>query len=115
MSRSLAKPIIDGVVSAFHAYKGSDIEVLSQRLANKLNTTPYIIADLLCRRDRAILGERQVVSPLNRSNCVKNRSNCVKWDPADDLCLAAEIIAQPYSGKDWLISGKLYEILYKDL
>ncbi len=104
---SLTKPIIDGVVSAFHAYKGNDVEVLSQRLANKLNKKPDTIADLLCRRDRAILGERQVVR--------LHGSDGVKWDPADDLCLAAEIFAQPYSGKDWLISGKLYEILYKDL
>jgi hypothetical protein len=104
---SLTKPIIDGVVSAFHAYKGNDVEVLSQRLADKLNKKTDTIADLLLRKDRAIFGERQVVRP--------HGSDGVKWDPADDLCLAAEIFAQPYSGKDWLISGKLYEILYKDL
>ncbi len=29
-----------------------------------------------------------------------------------DLCLAAELFLQPHVGKEWLLSGKLYEILY---
>jgi len=38
----------------------------------------------------------------------------IKWDPADDLCLAAELFVQPYPAKDWLISGKLFEIEYRE-
>ena len=102
---SLVKPIIDGVISAFHAYRGSQVEWIGQRLGTELGQTPHEIADLLQQPDQAILGGRQVVYPFR---------NSYKWDPADDLCLAAELFLQPHAGKDWLLSGKLYEIQYRD-
>lgn len=100
----LIKPIIDGVVSALHAYRGTEIEQISRHLGLELGQTPAMIANLLQQPDRAPLGERQVV---------RTYRNSVKWDPADELCLAAELFLQPYTGKDWLLSGKLYEIQYR--
>lgn len=99
------KPIIDGIVSSFHAYQGSEVQQVSQRLGNELGQNPEVIAQMLVQQSRAILGVRQVVRPYR---------NHIKWDPADDLCLAAELFSQPHSAKDWLISGKLFEIKYKE-
>ncbi len=99
----LMKPIIDGVVSAFHAYRGAEMEQVSQWLGAELGQAPSEIVDLLQKPDQAVLGGRRVVYPFR---------NAYKWDPADDLCLAAELFLQPYTGKDWLLSGKLFEIEY---
>ena len=101
----LMKPVIDGVVSAFHAYRGAEIERISQWLGAELSQAPNEIADLLQQADRAVLGGRRVMHPFR---------NSYKWDPADDLCLAAELFLQPHAGKDWLLSGKLYEIQYRE-
>ncbi len=99
------KPIIDGLVSGFHAYQGSEVQQVSQCLGNELGQNPEEIAHMLLQQSRAILGVRQVVRPYR---------NYIKWDPADDLCLAAELFAQPHPAKDWLISGKLFEIEYRE-
>lgn len=101
----LMKPVIDGVVSAFHAYRGAEIERISQWLGTELGRAPHEIADLLQHPGQAVLGERRVVYPY--------RNSC-KWDPADELCLAAELFLQPRTGKDWLMSGKLYELQYRE-
>ncbi len=101
----LIKPIIDGVVSAFHVYRGAEIERISQWLGAELSQAPNEIADLLQQPDQAVLGGRRVVYPFR---------NFYKWDPADDLCLAAELFLQAHAGKDWLLSGKLYELQYRE-
>jgi hypothetical protein len=101
---NLTKPLIDGIVSSFHVHTGENTESLSQRLGSHLSKKASIVTELLCHSDRAILGARQVVRPYRSG---------IKWDPADDHCLATEIFAQAYPDKDWLISGKLFEITYK--
>ena len=79
------------------------MEQVSQWLGAELGQAPSEIVDLLQKPDQAVLGGRRVVYPFR---------NAYKWDPADDLCLAAELFLQPYTGKDWLLSGKLFEIEY---
>jgi hypothetical protein len=101
--RTLMKPIIDGVVSTFHTYSGAEIKWISQRLGTELSHSPDEIRDLLQRQNQAALGTRRLVYPLG---------NSYKWNPADDICFAAELFLQLHEGEGWLLSGNLYEIQY---
>jgi len=102
---NLVKPLLDGIISSFHAHNRENIEILSQRIGVSLGQNPDDIAKLLCRKDRAILGQRQLVW-LRKSG--------VQWNPSDDCCLAFEVVVQTHKDKDWLISGSLFEIDYMD-
>ncbi len=102
---SLIKPIIDGVVSAFHMYRGPEIGRISQWLEVEPGQTPDAIANLLQQPEQAVLGERRLLYSFR---------NGFKWNPADDLCLAAELFLHTHAGKDWQLSGELFEIEYKE-
>jgi hypothetical protein len=102
---NVVKPIIDGLVSSFHAYQGTEVDQISQCLGDELRQDPEVISHMLLQQNRAILGVRQMVQPYR---------NHIKWNPADDQCLAAELLVQPHPVKDWQISGKLFEIEYRE-
>ncbi len=98
---SLMKPVIDGLVAIFHVHDGQNIKQISQRIGSRLGKNPNSIEEFLSRKDRAILGRRQLVWL---------RSSGVQWNPADDYCLATELLVNSHSGSQWLISGTLFEI-----
>ncbi len=102
---SLIKPLLDGLIASFHTYNGESIVQVSQNIGKVLGKHPSTIAELLCRPDQAILGNRSLVWV---------RDNGVQWNPGDDLCLAAELLIRPYVGPTWLISGTLFQIEYLD-
>jgi hypothetical protein len=98
----LLKPLIDGVVCAFHAHDGSDMGSIGQRLAIQLGVeAPNIIA-LLQSSERAVLGRRRLLWPWREG---------LQWAPADDRCLAAEVLLRTHADPRWLCSGVLFEIL----
>jgi len=94
------KPLIDGLVSSFQAHDGEPDEV-SRRIAAELGIDRQTVASLLCRRDRALLGARQLVVL---------RAQGVMWQPNDHLLLAAEVRVHTHPGTQWLVSGALFEI-----
>ncbi len=98
---SLTKPLIDGLVAAFHVHDGQNVKQISQRIGDRLGVNPDTIERLLSRKERAILGRRQLVWL---------RSSGVQWNPADHYCLAAEVLADSHRSSQWLISGTLFEI-----
>ncbi len=95
------KPLLDGLIASFHAHNGQDLVLVSQRISQDIGQRPQMLADILCRRDRALLGTRRLVWPY--------RSN-VQWNPGDDLCLAAELRVKRQQGSQWTISGSVFEI-----
>ena len=97
----LMKPVIDGLVATFHTHDGQNMKQISQRIGDRLEKNPDAIEELLSRRDRAILGRRRLVWL---------RSSGVQWNPADNYCLATEVLVDSHSGSQWLISGTLFEI-----
>lgn len=60
--------------------------------------TPQAVADLLLDDSVAVLGQRRTVAPYREG---------VKWDPADDLCLAGEVLTTSATGAGWTVSGEL--------
>ena len=97
------KGIFDGVICAFQAH--TDTAVLPDvvaRLATVLPADPEEIEEHLLDQRRAVLGVvPRLVSPYRAG---------VKWDPADHLCVAGELLpAEPVDPR-WAIRGELVEL-----
>ncbi len=97
---NVLKPLIDGLISSFQAHDGESDEV-SRRVAAEIGIDPQTVASLLCRRDYALLGTRQLVVL---------RAQGVMWQPDDRLLLAGEVRVHTHPGTQWLVSGTLFEI-----
>jgi hypothetical protein len=99
----LLKGIFDGVISAFQAHTDTTVlpEVVA-RLATVLPADPVEIEALLLDRCLAVLG---VVPRL-----VSLREAGVQWNPADDRCVAGEMLAAEPVGPRWAIRGELVEL-----
>ena len=98
---SFLKPVLDGLISAFHRHDGSDIAEISQRLSLQTGTRASDVATLLDGRELAALGTRQLVRRF--------MSN-VQWNPRDDDCVACEVIVHPVPRERWSTSGALFEV-----
>lgn len=100
---NLVKGVVDGVVCAFHAH--TDVAVLPEvvrRLAATLPADPVEIEKHLLDQGRAVLG---VVSRL-----VYPYGAGVKWDPADNLCVAGELLPVNPVDRRWAIRGEIVEL-----
>lgn len=99
----LVKGIFDGVISALHAH--TDRTVLpdaATRLAKHLPAEPEEITKHLLDQRGAVLGARhRLVSPYREG---------VKWDPADHLCVAGELLSGEPAGPHWAIRGEVVEL-----
>jgi hypothetical protein len=99
----LVKGVFDGAISAFQApTDASDLPELTLRAARHISATPEVIASLFGRRDRAVLGA--VPGLLHR------RGVGVQWSPADDFCVAGELLAAPTCGSSWALRGEILEV-----
>ena len=95
---SLVKPLIDGLISAFHVHNGVDLEVVAERLGRQLSITPGRVARLLLDKQHEVLGERRLLWPWR---------DRVQWNPADDALVACELLIE--RGSEWVLSGSLAE------
>jgi len=97
---SVLKPLIDGVVAAFHRHDGSDLPELARRVGTPLGVDPVLAGQLLTGDDRSVLGQRRLVW---------RRAASVQWNPGDDHLLAARITAAAGSGpaRDWTVEGRI--------
>jgi hypothetical protein len=105
VSSELLKGIIDGVVCAFQAQIGTaDLDEVSARLARMLPADPAEIKELLLDQRSAVLG---VVPRL-----VYRFRKGVKWEPADHMCVAGELLAAKPEPRDqcWAIKGEIVEL-----
>jgi hypothetical protein len=99
----LVKGIFDGVISAFQAHTDTAVlPAVAARLATVLPADPVEIEELLLDRRRAVLG---VVPRL-----VSLRDVGVQWNPADDRCVAGELLAAEPVGPRWAIRGEVVEV-----
>lgn len=99
----LVKSIFDGVICAFQAHTDTAIppEVVA-RLATALPADPVEIEKLLLDQRRAVLGVvPRLVSPYRKG---------VKWDPADHLCVAGELLSAEPVDERWSIRGEVVEL-----
>jgi hypothetical protein len=99
----LVKGIFDGVICALQAH--TDTAVLPEvvaRLATVLPADPVKIEEHLLDQRRAVLGVvHRLVYPYGAG---------VKWDPADHLCVAGELLLAEPVGPRWAIRGGLVEL-----
>lgn len=97
------KGIFDGVVCAFQAH--TDTAVLPEvtaRLSKDIPLPPEMIEQRLLDQRHAVLG---VVPRL-----VYPYRNGVKWDPADHLCVAGELLPMEPVDDRWAIKGDIVEL-----
>lgn len=100
---NLVKGIFDGVICAFQAH--TDTAVLPDvvaRIATGLPADPVEIEEHLLDQRRAVLGVVQRLVYPYRAD--------VKWDPADHLCVAGELLPAEPVGRRWAIKGELVEL-----
>ena len=98
---SVMKPLIDGVIAAFHAHDGSDGAELAQRVADPLFLDQHEVRTLLDGSERAVLGRRRLLW---------RRGAGVQWNPGDDLLQAALLRATTNTGTGWSIAGRIVRL-----
>lgn len=99
----MVKPLLDAVVSALHVHDGRDLTELAGRLAEATAAEPAELERHLTDRSRAVLGVRRLLWAWRES---------VQWNPADSLCVAAEVLLEPRSDTagGWAHSGELLPV-----
>lgn len=81
------KPMLDGVIAAFHSHDGTALEDLAYRLSRVTALDPDKAAHWLVDAQHAALSQRRLLWPFRDG---------VQWNPADDLCVAARVeIGEP--------------------
>lgn len=98
---SVVKPLVDGLVAAFHTHDGSDLEELERRLSGALGEQASRVRARLLSSARAVLGRRRLLW---------KRADGVQWNPGDDRCRVARIRPLRDSGSTWRVSGTLFPV-----
>ena len=99
----LVKGIFDGVVSAFQAHGNtSGAAELAALVSRTLQTDLADIQTLLVGQRQAALG--------TQPRLLHRRGDGVQWSPADDLCVAGELLAEAPPVSTWAIKGKIVEL-----
>lgn len=99
---SIIKPLLDGIISAFHYHDGTNLSLVAGRLAKKLNLDCKIIVENLLDKNHAVLGVRNLLHPFGIG---------LQWNPADDLFVQIKVgINYCLSENNWNLSGKIYPV-----
>lgn len=102
---SVIKPLIDGIISAFHYHDSSNIDEVVFRLKPLINLPTKEIKQLLLTKNNCVLGARNLIQPYRKG---------VKWNPADDAFQIFKIsIESQQKNVDWAIDGEIFSISYK--
>jgi len=80
---SLAKPLFDGVVSAFQVHDGWRSIQIAHWLSRRLALTPDLLLGLLEESGQAVLGLTRLFD--------QTQAGRFKWAPDDDYCVAGEL------------------------
>lgn len=78
---SLFKPMIDGLISAFHYQNSVDQDVLNY-ITKKKHISDGVVLSQLSHKDYTFLGERNLISSYR---------NGIKWNPEDEKCTKVNI------------------------
>lgn len=97
----VCKPILDGIISAYHTCSADHLEEASLRIATLLGKDEHEIRDLLQQEQGTFMGKTKLVS-LTKSG--------VQWNPADDQFLQVELKAHRTQNSNWTIDGEIYTL-----
>jgi hypothetical protein len=96
---SIIKPLLDGLVSAFHSHDGTHLNHVAEVLAASLREPVDAIRSALADPGWGILGVRRLLWP---------RAGRVQWNPADERLVDVRIRLE--RGNRPAFSGRLIEI-----
>lgn len=97
---SFIKPLLDGLLSAFHSHDGSNLAILLERhLTHFQSVPPETIRQWLLNKEHSVLGRRRLLQPFKAG---------IKWSPADDRLVLIRINIQSPSDETTKISGTLH-------
>jgi hypothetical protein len=85
---AIIKPLLDGIISAFHSYQGNNLDEVSRRLALNLAVKSDYVSARLQDTRFAILGSRCLLHPFQ---------NNVQWNPADDKCVVIKLLCTQHN------------------
>lgn len=95
--------LIYGIISGFHLHDGSNMDYVSEKLSGYLNRDQRSIQARLSADRLNVLGKRVLVSPYR---------SCIKWNPADERVLYAEILIDDTNTTDlWYHEGQIYSLV----
>jgi hypothetical protein len=92
--------LVKGVVDARCAW--NNLVELATRLARVIPASPEEIQALLANEDNAVLGAVPRLLHI--------RGAGVQWAPADDMCLAGELLAAKGTTDSWTLKGSIVEL-----
>lgn len=100
---TIIKPIVDGVVSAFHFHDniGALTPVNLGRLAEDCGRSTAWVAGRLHAQERALLGGRELI---------RQRTVGPQWNPADEYCVWLEVLIDRDADGSPTMSGAIHEV-----
>lgn len=97
----LIKPLLDGVISAFHSHHEPKGLPPERRLVTTDGSLRREWTDGLADARWAALGPRRLVATFGTSG--------VRWNPADDYCVAAEVVLKDQATRfGWTLDARLH-------
>ena len=96
---SLMKPMLDGIISAFH-FETSPERKAIEYIAEQKHISELDVVKLLEESEYSLLGGRSLVSPFR---------NGIKWNPKDENCVGVNIRQVVYPRDNVKILGKIIE------
>lgn len=97
---SIIKPLLDGLISAFHQHDGKVEKDVLHALSGQTTVSEMEIQRLLYDARFNVLGKRSLVHKFR---------NGVQWNPADDLCTSIKLVCDDNYG-DWEVDGKIFSV-----
>jgi hypothetical protein len=99
---ALVKPLLDGVISAFHTQNDNHDRVALERLAERVSSSTAEVEKLLRGDGHSILGERRIISTFGKG---------IIWNPEDDICVACRVATRrSVENTSWSMDGQLFSL-----
>ena len=98
---SVVKPILDGVIAAFHGHDGTDNDRVATHLSGYLGETREQMDRWLLNNQANALGKLRLIWP---------RGQGVQWNPADDRCMAVEVSIGLGGAASATFGGELFSV-----
>lgn len=97
----LIKPMLDGIIAAFHSYCGNQLVEISRRLASVLPNQAEEISTMLLDEKLNVLGSRCLVHPFG---------NFVQWNPSDDKCVVIKLVKKFVPEDRISMDGRMFAV-----
>ena len=100
---ALIKPLLDGIISAFHQQSIPCENIVLQRLSALTGSSVEKTERLLYEVVYPVLGERKIVLAFKKG---------IIWNPGDDACIACRVkVQRSVDNKSWSMDGRLFSVV----